>query len=601
MEKIFKAPLGFEDERVQWLSGTDVPGTTPFTDEAKVGSLYADVFQKKFYQKILEGPGTDKWIKFTIKGDISPPGAVVFISDIQPAVPTGGNGTQIRWHLEERHVESAITNVNQVSVTVIAEGGAVSYKPQVNVRLGKDGVAQVVTLSEDAQDKRFYKGTIVLDMCLLANDDVDIIAEAVGGTSDSINVEMASGGPDVTSVTFGSYPPSWGGAVQTSLKSGDVISVTGEVDDGAIIVEAAGGPISSFNFTGIDKSGGDDNHFFTGTVRISGSSSGTVTFKGKNDFGTYGDNPFTSPSLKLDQSKPSISPIIVDRYPAGQEALKNSETATATATVTDYSEILYSFPNNELKFQSQSPTIYEKEKILQRINGDYRVSGFNYRIRARKESNGTESTKNGLVKIADIVPTAYLSHSSQPFRSSPTGEIYLIAINASQHLLSTPSLTAPEGSLSPISGSKSIWKTFLTVYDSSTNGTYMFHSLLIKGLAGREGNIITTGASYTIGGFMPRDLLFASFGKTADIGTFVADISKLRGHLFGDIGQPVQVVTFKAQDPSQNSTKNVTVVNSRSVNDSVYDAHGSVLHINDSDLAGQNATGTQFIRLEEIA
>jgi len=59
--ELFKSRVGFKDERISYLSGSGIPGTTSDTDNAGIGSRYVDVATATEYIKDASGSGTDKW------------------------------------------------------------------------------------------------------------------------------------------------------------------------------------------------------------------------------------------------------------------------------------------------------------------------------------------------------------------------------------------------------------------------------------------------------------------------------------------------------------------------------------------------------------
>lgn len=99
------------------------------------------------------------------------------------------------------------------------------------------------------------------------------------------------------------------------------------------------------------------------------------------------------------------------QYPDGQFCLKFGESVDAYMTVSDFTEILYSSPNG--RFTIPNPTVYEENK---KITWDQGASGIeenqgcaaltttNFRIRARKASNCSETTRNLQIRLDDTPP-----------------------------------------------------------------------------------------------------------------------------------------------------------------------------------------------------
>ena len=63
-------------------------------------------------------------------------------------------------------------------------------------------------------------------------------------------------------------------------------------------------------------------------------------------------------------------------------------------------------------------------------------------------------------------------------------------------------------------------------------GTFTWEGLTATGLAGLVQNSISGNATYTLGGFVARDLTFAAFTATVQFGTSVVDFSKLTAGVF---------------------------------------------------------------------
>lgn len=98
-------------------------------------------------------------------------------------------------------------------------------------------------------------------------------------------------------------------------------------------------------------------------------------------------------------------------YPAGQTCLKYGETADAYLTASDFTEILYTSPNG--RFTINNPAVYEAGKTFTWDQGPTGIeenpsgsslSVTNYRIRARKESNCSETVRNVQVRLDDTPP-----------------------------------------------------------------------------------------------------------------------------------------------------------------------------------------------------
>lgn len=98
-------------------------------------------------------------------------------------------------------------------------------------------------------------------------------------------------------------------------------------------------------------------------------------------------------------------------YPPGQSCLKFGESVDAYMDVSDFTEILYSTPTG--RFTIPNSTTYEVQKTLtwdqgssgiEENQGCDALTVANYRIRARKQSNCSETTRDIQVRLDDTPP-----------------------------------------------------------------------------------------------------------------------------------------------------------------------------------------------------
>lgn len=236
----------------------------------------------------------------------------------------------------------------------------------------------------------------------------------------TIVVERATQGPVIEGIDF-DYPIcGFTGSAQTAVKGGDVFPVTvttSTTHSQAVSVEVkATGAVQSSVFltegplgtwTGnVTASSSQGNGFAAITVEALDvlSNPSTRTSTPPDDDLVFFDNDY--PVIESFQEPSDIV------YPDGQSCLKFGETADSYMTVSDFTEILYSSPNG--RFTINDPTTYEEHKT---VTWDQGSSGIeenanilgglpttNMRIRARKASNCTTTTRNMQIRLDDTPP-----------------------------------------------------------------------------------------------------------------------------------------------------------------------------------------------------
>lgn len=475
----------------------------------------------------------------------------------------------------------ATADNSAVRVKIYAEGGNAFYSPTVTI----NGVTATLTkIAGDAS--RVYTGQA--DIVVGSGDTLIEVISSTGATAEA-TVHLAGAGPAIGSLVIGSLP-----GAQTEVKSGDVVQVSGIVANAATYVEViAGGAASALSSLtlGADGSAGSGNKTFTGTFTVgSGSGAQSISARARNVLGTYGATAASSNTVTLNQTAPTISAISI-AYPAGQSALKGSEVATVTATVTNADSYSYTSSAN---LSVASPSTYAAAKSVSRVSGGYVNGVNNYTITATKASNGAVSTRSAAIAIADTAPTAAISITGSPARlvSSPAGQSYTVTITANQALYSAPSLSAGSGTWTGSwTGSGTTWSRTLVVNDAAAKGATTFSGLSLPNLAAVVGSSITSGAAYTVGGFTRRTLTLAAFSQLAAIGTAVVNIAKVNAKYSGTANN----LTYQAS--TDNLFQGFTITDSSGV----FSATGNYLFITDQAYAGANTSGTLMVEVEEVA
>ena len=408
------------------------------------------------------------------------------------------------------------SDTTNVTIGFMAEPAGF-YSPTVTL----SGV-ECSNLAQYNNDLRLFTGSFDVTLSCAAGEYQDFVVESDTGQSATVRVNLAGAGPAITDITFGSYP-----GTQTALKAGDVIGVTVTVENDATSawIEAGGASASLVNLSlGAEDGAGAGYRYATGTITISSvSSDAGVTAQASNALGTDGTE-VTSANLTIDQVYPTITFNSIT-YPATQGALKGSETADVSVSVTNWTNgvdtISYTTPLNQLSVPSTST--YSQVKTVTRIAGDYNVSADNYQISATKVSNDATTTDAWNVRIANVAAQLTITEPATRLRSGSTGYSnvglttpastaeHTITIGSNQILSAVPTLGDPaagqgswkNGSFSNVSGMVS-FTNVLQVPDSSTRGTHSWGAISGTNLAGIETTAITGSDTYVIGGFMPR-------------------------------------------------------------------------------------------------
>jgi hypothetical protein len=513
-------------------------------------------------------------------------GGVFFID----AVPTSTGQVGLKQYVPgtvpaNKVISQATTDTDNVTVTLLVEGNSISYSPTITVTTVPPQVGGPITatLVEDTYDKRTWIATAQLTG-ITANTVVNAASSTGAGTT--MQLIRAPAGPAFTALTIGPYP-----GTQTAVKAGDLLTVTGTVENSATTAEllAFGACATLVTLTlGAPDSGGLGYKTVTGTFTVSGlSGNQAVKAQAKNAFNTPGAIFTSTNTVLLDQLAPTIGPITIT-YPSGQQALKGAESATVSATITDFDTVTYSGVNLSVS----APTIYAATKTVTRTGGTYVVGVNNYTITATRAANGATTTASAAISIADVPPTATISIVGSParLRSSPSGIDYTVTVTADQQLLTAPGLSASSGTFQGTwAGTGTTWSRALRILDSDTKGPQTFSSLAVTGLAGLVGTTITSGASYIVGGFQARTITFPPFARYAPIGTVVTDFNKT---VAAYTGSSVLTRFNNTGDHFQG----FTIVNSGGT----FNPTGDHLFISDAAFAGANTSGTLQLDIEEV-
>lgn len=493
----------------------------------------------------------------------------IFVTGVLPVAGIVGGREYVPGTAPPNTVLSrAVSDADEVDVVVLVEGPASFYSPSVKI----GGVQATVT--QTATTRVF---AAVARVTLEPGENV-VWAEMVGGGRTSVRIERAAAGPAVLGVAFGPYP-----GAQTALKAGDVVQVTITTEpEAASVTVAAGGANGAQVVLSVIQG------VATGAITI-GSASGAQALyvTARNGLGTAGD-AFASPALPLDQTYPTIAPIIPG-YPAGQSAFGAGQSGTFTAAASGFDTITYASG----AFAIDAPTAYEASKGVGLVSTGYAGTGTNLTITATRANNGAVTVRSGLLKFATVAPTAAIAIQSGPARlvSSPAGQDYVVLLTPDQELSALPLLTASLGAWQggwTLSGS--VWRRTLRITDDVPRGTGVFSGLLVTGLTGLDGATITSGSLYTVGGMTARTITFPAFSRVAPLGAPVALAAKTSAQISGG-------AVLTRYDDAGVRSNGYFIANAAGA----HDPNGAYLGLSDAAFAGANTTGGLTAEFSEVA
>lgn len=446
----------------------------------------------------------------------------VWITNITPT--SGGNVGDKSYSSDGNVLDSCLTDTSALTVAVLALPGHTNYKPIVTIN------SNPVTLSANP-DKPLWTGTYPMTYNF-ADASITVVHEDGASWSTTVDADTPA---VISSATFiNGYPGS-----QTELKAGDTfdVSIMTDVAITSVIVDNYGAA------TGGTYSVSGTNVGFTITIADRGTSVQNLGLRLRvvKSTGSTSANYLTSSQgsvdgrdlVKLNNLYPSVSFGTIT-YPAGQSAIKSSESASVINTVSNYDSLTYSSPNGELTVTS--PTTYQTPKTVTYLAGTYNISSNNLRIVANRSTNDATTTQNTVVWIANTPATLSVSNPASRLRSGgndgTSAQSHTITISSSQRLTGAPTLTKDTGgtwlggAFSWTSTATSFTRS-LQVTDSMAKATYNWGAISGTNLAGIVTSTNSGTTTYTLGGFVQRTITVAAFGINADINVEVSDYTKL--------------------------------------------------------------------------
>lgn len=468
------------------------------------------------------------------------------VDQIYPSIsasnPTSYNGrTDGLREGESTTFNNSISNWNSSS-------DLVSYTTSNDISITDPTVFQSVKTVDYVQGIYNNSNNVTISASKTANGATD---------TDSITVKIANG-PQITGASLQSTASSATSphSIGTSeIKAGDIVQSEVFIDGKGTSINnislsvrnegVSNGSQTSYSSSYSKTTLPDGSYKFTVPINVYGSigsstrdGSQPAAFIARNNFGTLSDKFTTSDTATLNNgSIPSVN-ISSISYPSSQQAIKSSESASVSNTVSNFDTIAYSSPNNQLSIIN--PTSYQSSKTADYSSGGYNIDSDggqnNFKVSATKSSNGITIERQDIVNIANTPLTLSINNLASKLSSSPSGTSDQFYLQSSQLMLNSPtlSLDSSQSNQSVLSvNSSGTGKTSnsytITVSDSDTKGTFSW-SVTATNLAGITTTSISTNPNYTLAGFSSRTINASpnSLGAgLADIGTTVSNTSNV--------------------------------------------------------------------------
>jgi hypothetical protein len=394
-------------------------------------------------------------------------------------------------------------------------------------------------------------------------------------------------GPEILTVDFtGGYPGS-----QTELKVGDTFQITGTLDNTANLIEVEDFGACSFQQFAITP-----GTAFTVTATIA--NRGTTTqalrarVRARNTAGSFGNTRDTASTVLLNNQYPTF----VDNgttYPIGQLAFKNTEAGFQNTAVAYFTTLLYNSPTGD--FAIGSPTVYVQNKSISLVNpGTYNDSVINFRIVAVRSENNAIATFTKVIEVADIAPTITVTQPQTRLRSGgnsgTSAQNYTITATSNQNLAATPLITIPVGGTwqgVQFVGGLKIYTRVIQIHDNNAKGSGAW--VLTAPVTNRAGLAASITGNQVNGGFVSRDIYFTAFASESLLNVPVANTAKL---YVRDIA--TNLMTFYPNLLDHSFGYSITQPSL------IYNSTGNILFWCDVTQRNANASGTAYLRIEEL-
>ena len=356
----------------------------------------------------------------------------------------------------------------------------------------------------------------------------------------------------------------------------------------------------------------------TGTTTITIDTSVTtaqdqsVRLRARTISGSYGNYHTSVNKVKVNNVSPTFSGYNVT-YPAGVSALKDTESADVSLTISNVGSnptYTYSTPRSEISIPNT--TTYNQTKTVTSTDVSvYNISSNNYSVTVNRAENDKSATYSNVVKIVNKLPTLAVSGLPSVMRSggseNTTVQTYQVTVTSDQQLSSfAMDAAASAGTLTGSwtgSNSNRTWKRNIQISDDDDKGTFNWTNVVAVNLSNENQTTLSSGGSYTIGGFVSRTLTMSALSRTRSLGTNVADPTNLtisetfRGSITFDNTLNNGATLNADISTGVDVTGKYTIVDSGNLN--VVDHDGDTFFYLDRVAVNNNVSGTSVITVEE--
>ena len=398
-----------------------------------------------------------------------------------------------------------------------------------------------VTVTGTSPPSATFTATVDTSQMTITNLPVKLDAKnsfgTVGDEYTSTSTIPVRRGPDITNVSFGPYPGS-----QTELKDNDTIQVTFEFDTNNVsTLDFEGGAVyaSKNSFRSVTTQDLSATTTMTIDTNVVVPTQQAIRLRAQSSHGGYGSYHVSTDKVTVNNVYPTFNSFNVV-YPAGQQAIKNDETADVTLNVANQGSsptYTYSDPRNEITIPDT--TQYTSTKTISgNSTGVYNINQNNYRLTVnRAENDATSTYTNGVVWIADKLPVLSVTHNGGARMRSggnagTNAMSYTVTCNSDQRL-QTFNMTTNNNTgqftgtwSSQQNGARWVMNS-LQVHDDDDKGTHSWQSVTSTNLSNMSQTAIANGSTYEIGGFVTRTVVVNRLSRYVELETYVTDTSKL--------------------------------------------------------------------------
>lgn len=535
---------------------------------------------------IVTGNGATHTVPVTLLGG----GPVV--SNVSFSLPPAYGGHQHTMFLDGDTVDITMT-FNTTDVTSISlDGGNDTATGAIN--------NDSVTVSDNGDGTSSLTYTTAIDTTLSSETQVPVKITAKnsfgtqGDEHTSTSTIPVRRGPEVTAVTFGSYPGS-----QTELKDNDQISidVTFDTNNVSQIQLTSSGYASSNQTININPNSLSDSTTITIDTSVTSAQDQSIRLRARTISGSWGDYHISVNTVTVNNAGPSYSGYSVS-YPGGRSALKDTESADVSLTITDVgSSPSYTYDNPRGEVTVPDVSTYNQTKVVTCTNpGVYNITSNNFSVSVNRAENNKTTSYSNVIKIADTLPTLTVSGLPSVMKSgggeNTTPQTYTVIVTSNQQLDSfTMDTAANAGTLTgswSSSNSNTRWSRNLQITDDDLKGVFNWTSVTAVGLSDESQTSLSSGSSYELGGFVSRSLTMAALSRTRSFGTSVSDPTNLT------ISE-----TFRGSISFDN-----TIADGASLNADIssgVDVSSKYTIVNNDDLTTVDYGGDTFFYLDRVA